>query len=185
MWAPPLTVPLDKPEDLADRPQTDRARLMRLDVQTFDRVYLALTALNYSKEFPFGTGGVYAPQVRHVDLSWGTRRIQAAFAFTPHNQFLLCLVQYGVPGLALLVVLYGGVSWVFLHVLRRRRSVPLGASWGLFVGTTGALVGYVINSLFHEHGPFTKDWFHCVLIGLFLAVALRVRTGGPAEDGRH
>ena len=185
MWTPPLTVPLVKPEDLAARPQTDRTRLTRLDVQAFDRIYLALTALNYSREFPFGTGGVYAPQSRHVDLSWGTRRIQAAFAFSPHNQFLLCLVQYGVPGLALLVVLYGGVLWVFVHVLRRRASGPPGASWGLFVGTTAALVGYVVNSLFHEHGPFTKDWFHCVLIGLFLAVALRIRTGSPAQDERH
>lgn len=178
MWEAPRTVPLIKPEDLAARPQTDRTRLTRLDVQAFDRVYLALTALNYSREYPFGTGGVYAPEARHVDLSWGTRRVQAAFAFTPHNQFLLCLVQYGVPGLVLLLVLYGGVLWVFVHVLRRRESAPVGELWGVFVGLSGALAGYVLNSMFHEHGPFTKDWFHCVLIGLFLAVALRLGAGG-------
>ena len=172
--APPVQLPLFKPEILAGAPTTDRARLVSLDSQAYDRVQLAVTALRYAKEFPLGTGGNYQPQARHVDLDWGTRKVQAALAFSPHNQFLLCLVQYGVPGLAFLLLLYGGSAGALLIAWRKRWHTRRSGSWFLFVAAASAVAGYLANSLFHDHGPFTKDWFTCVIIGLTLAIGLRL-----------
>ena len=172
--APPVQLPLFKPEILAGAPTTDRARLVSLDSQAYDRVQLAITALRYAKEFPLGTGGNYQPQARHVDLDWGTRKVQAALAFSPHNQFLLCLVQYGVPGLMLLMLLYGGSASTLLVAWRKRWHTRRSGSWFLFVAAASAVAGYLANSLFHDHGPFTKDWFTCVIIGLTLAIGLRL-----------
>ena len=190
--APPAPLPLFKPDTLEGAPTTDRVRLVSLDAQAYDRVQLAITALRYAKEFPLGTGGNYKPQARHVDREWGSRKVQAALAFSPHNQFLLCLVQYGVPGLVLLLLLYGGSAGALLLAWRRAWSARRSASWFLSAAIAGALAGYVVNSFFHDHGPFTKDWFNCVLIGLALAVGLRVageagEEGEPSADGdpRH
>ena len=171
--APPAPLPMFKPDILEGTPTTDRRRLVSLDAQAYDRIQLAITALRYAKEFPLGTGDNYQPQPRHVDLSWGSRKVQAALAFSPHNQFLLCLAQYGVPGLALLLLLYGGTVGVVFHAWRKRWAVRLRRSWFLLAALVSALAGYIANSFFHDHGPFTKDWFHCVLIGLILAVGLR------------
>ncbi len=172
--APPVQLPLFKPEILAGAPTTDRARLVSLDSQAYDRVQLAITALRYAREFPLGTGGNYQPQARHVDLDWGTRKVQAALAFSPHNQFLLCLVQYGAPGLMLLLLLYGGSAGALLIAWRKRWHNRRSGSWFLFVAAASAVAGYLANSLFHDHGPFTKDWFTCVIIGLTLAIGLRL-----------
>ena len=180
--APPAPLPLFKPDTLEGAPTTDRVRLVSLDAQAYDRVQLAITALRYAKEFPLGTGGNYKPQARHVDREWGSRKVQAALAFSPHNQFLLCLVQYGVPGLVLLLLLYGGSAGALLLAWRRAWSARRSASWFLSAAIAGALAGYVVNSFFHDHGPFTKDWFNCVLIGLALAVGLRV-AGETGEEG--
>ena len=171
---PPVPLPLSKPEIVAGTPTTDRARLVSLDSQAYDRVQLVITALRYAREFPLGTGGNYQPQARHVDLEWGTRKVQAALAFSPHNQFLLCLVQYGVPGLVLLLLLYGSSAGTLLLAWRKHWRARRSASWFLFVAAASAMAGYLANSLFHDHGPFTKDWFACVLIGLTLAVGLRI-----------
>ena len=171
---PPPPLPLFKPVLPVGTPTTDRARLLSMDSQAYDRVQLAITALRYAREFPLGTGGNYQPQARHVDLDWGTRKVQAALAFSPHNQFLLCLVQYGVPGLALLLLLYGGSAGALLIAWRKRWHARSSASWFLFAAIASAVVGYLANSLFHDPGPFTKDWFTCVLIGLTLAVGLRI-----------
>ena len=175
---PPPPLPLFKPVLPVGAPTTDRTRLVSLDSQAYDRAQLAITALRYAREFPLGTGGNYQPQARHVDLDWGTRKVQAALAFSPHNQFLLCLVQYGVPGLALLLLLYGGAAGALLFAWRKRWHTRSSASWFLFAAAASAMVGYLANSLFHDPGPFTKDWFTCVLIGLTLAVGLRT----PGEE---
>ena len=134
-------------------------------------------ALRYAREFPLGTGDDYAPQARHVDLQWGTNAVQAALAFSPHNQFLLCLVQYGVPGLVLLALLYGGVAVSLVAALRRLARTRDEESLFLFAAVSAALAGYVVNSQFHDHGPFTKDWFHFLLLGLALTVATWLRAG--------
>ena len=175
---PPDLVPLSKPAILQGVPTTDRARLLSLDSQAYDRIQLAVTALRYAREFPLGTGDNYQPQAHHVDLEWGTRKVQAALTFSPHNQFLLCLVQYGVPGLALLLLLYGGGGGALLLAWRQRWRTRRGASWFLFAAAASGVGGYLVNSLFHDHGPFTKDWFTCVLIGLVLAAGMRV----PSEE---
>ena len=181
--APRPELPLFKPERLEGAPTTDRKRLVSLDSQAFDRVELVITALRYAREFPFGTGGKYEPRARHVDYDWGTRKVQAALAFSPHNQFLLCLVQYGVIGLALLLLFYGGAAGALVAHWRQRWRGRSCADLFLLIAVAGAVAGYIGNSFFHDHGPFTKDWFHCVLVGLLLAVGLRLRNETPSLQG--
>ena len=173
-----------KPDILQGTPTTDRVRLVSLDAQAYDRIQLAITAIRYAREFPLGTGGRYKPQARHVDLAWGSRKVQAALSFSPHNQFLLCLVQYGVPGFVLLLLLYGGSAGALLFAWWRGWSVRRSSSWFLSAAIASALAAYIANSFFHDHGPFTKDWFNCVLIGLALAVGVRVanKEDEPPSD---
>ena len=178
---PISAVPFDEPTDLRDHKMTDRSRLVAYDATAYDRIALAITALRYGLEFPFGTGGKYAPQVRHVNMDWGTRQIQAALAFPPHNQFLFVLVSYGVPGLALLIALYGGICRSLGGAGRNYWRSKSSETLFLLAAPAAAIAGYSLNSLFLDQGPFTKDWYHFVLLGLMMAtvgVVNRAATNG-------
>lgn len=94
---------------------------------------------------------------------------EAVFVHTAHNQFLNILGYYGIPGLILLIVFY-----IFLFRLLRLKHMSLSSSApgflnGMRLGLLGGFVAYLVNSLFHNAGPFVGDPFHWYFIGLALA----------------
>jgi O-antigen ligase len=93
-----------------------------------------------------------------------------AFNNTSHNQFLNVLIYYGFPALMILVLFYFIIFKRLLGdwaLLKNKKNDEY--NW-LVLGIGGALISYIINSLFHNEGIFVGDIFSWYLIGLFLAV---------------
>lgn len=159
-----------KPPDQREIHVPDLYRVVDFSNSPWFRLHMMVTAFRYALEFPLGTGNKYAPQLRHIDESWGRENFIKVLASIPHNQFFYCLVLYGFPGLAFLISLYALMFWSMIRsaLLFRR----LQTQEGLFVVTavSAATTSYLINSLFHDHGPFTKDWAHLILVGALLAM---------------
>ena len=119
---------------------------------------------------PLGSGR-YAPSSEALgDLLPGHPQALELLHGDPHNQFLLVLVDYGLPGLGLLVIFYllvfRSLSRSALHALKARDA----GSLYLVAAVGGAMLAYIVNSLAHGKGPFTGDWGHFLLIGLAFAI---------------
>ena len=130
---------------------------------------------------PLGTGR-YAPSSEALrDILPGHPQALELLHGDPHNQFLLVLVDYGLPGLGLLVVFY----LLALRSLGRAALQALKAgdagSLQLVAAVGGAMLAYMVNSLAHGGGPFTGDWGHFVLVGLTFAIE-RMATFPPARQ---
>ena len=139
------------------------------DTSARARIPMALTALRYSLDYPLGTGR-YSPEERHVPSGLEPRIAEEVLKTTPHNQFLVVLVYYGYPGLALLGAFYLLVGWSLLKTARRSLRLRDTESMILVAAVTGSLAGYGLNSLFHNAGPFVGDWFHFITVGLVFSI---------------
>ena len=141
---------------------------------TLVRLPMAMTAIRYSLEYPFGTGR-YSPGIRHINSDIDAWSIKHILSNTPHNQFLVILVYYGFPGLILLTLFY---VYVLRSLIDSARLAILSLdSEALFLVATiaGGMTGYMINSLLHNKGPFVGDWHNFLLIGLVFS-AQRILT---------
>ena len=139
------------------------------DTSARARIPMALTALRYSLEHPLGTG-TYLPEDHHLPVGLEPRVAEEVLRTTPHNQFLVVLVYYGYPGLALLVAFYLLAGRSLLVTYRRTLRLRDTESLVLAAAVTGALAGYGINSLFHNAGPFVGDWSHFVFVGMVFCI---------------
>ncbi|HDN74013.1 MAG TPA: hypothetical protein ENG16_03195 [Archaeoglobus sp.] len=83
----------------------------------------------------------------------------------PHNQFLNMLAFYGFPGLVLLLIFY-----VLLFRLLRPIKNYAPFLKGAQVGLLGGFIAYLVNSLFHNNGPFIGDIINWYFIGVALAI---------------
>jgi len=149
--------------------QPARFLLLGKDISVVVRLSLALTALKYAFFHPYGTG-VYRPMdEEYVVLDFDPRVGAFIGTLTPHNQFLNILVYYGFPGLVMLIVFY----WILLKTLKRSWWAAIrnqDACMWIVGGLIGAFLAYLINSMFHNLGPFVGDWFHWFIIGLAFSV---------------
>jgi len=131
---------------------------------------MQLQAVRYGIAHPVGTGiydlsGVNPGPDIDPDIS------EYILTHSPHNQFLNSLVFYGIPGLVLSLMFYGIIFESVKAALRMTGSLARDRyERRLLVGLAGGIVAYVINSLFHNGGPFVGDWFHFYLVGLIFSV---------------
>ncbi len=146
----------------------DTKRLFDFSEGALLRLYMMVTAVRYILEFPLGTGNKYVPGLNHIEKSWGRENVTRILASIPHNQFLYCAVQYGFPGLASLVVLHVVIFTSSLRSMRLFSRCRSSGSRFLCVAPSASMVSYFVNSLFHDHGPFTNDWIHFVILGLIV-----------------
>ena len=130
---------------------------------------------------PLGSGR-YAPNGEALsDILPGHPQALELLQGDPHNQFLFVLVDYGLPGLGLLVIFYLLVfRSLSRSVLRAFRARDAGSLY-LVAAVGGAMLAYVVNSLAHGQGPFTGDWGHFVLVGLAFAIE-RITAVLPARQ---
>ena len=133
------------------------------------RLLMAVTASRYSLEYPFGTGR-YSPDIRHVTRDLKPDWVEFILSHSPHNQFLVILVYYGFPGLALLILFYVYVLRSLIYSSRLAMQSQNTDVLFLVAAIAGGLVAYMINSCFHNAGPFVGDWYHFFLIGLVFSV---------------
>ena len=165
-----------KPPDRLETDAPDLYRVVDFSNDSWFRLHMMVTAIRYGLEFPLGTGNKYAPQLRHINKSWGRENFIKVIASIPHNQFLYCLVQYGFPGLALLTVLYLLTFQSITRSVLLCHRFQVHEGFFMTIAVSGAMIAYLINSLFHDHGPFTKDWAHLILIGTVLATERVLRS---------
>ena len=146
------------------------------DTSARARLPMVITALRYAVEYPLGTV-VYEPEPRHLphDLDPSVQR--EVLRHTPHNQFLVVLVYYGWPGLALLLAFYGVIAVALLSSIRLALKLSTADAIVLVASLAGCIAAYGCNSLFHNAGPFVGDWYHWIVIGLvFSAHAVLKRS---------
>ena len=147
------------------------------------RLPMAITAVRYALEYPLGTV-VYQPEPRHLPSGLDPIVQEEVLSHIPHNQFLLVLVHYGWPGLALLMLFYGVVLSIFVALIRRALKLRTIESVVLVASLAGCMGSYVCNSLFHPVGPFVGDWYHWIVIGLVFSAhrALRQKLDTQQAD---
>lgn len=158
------------------------SRLFKLvDDSTRPRPHMATAAIRYSLEFPLGTG-TYFPSERHLDVDLDATIEYRVLSQGPHNQFLIVLVYYGFPGLILLLAFYWQiVRTAWPAILRSLRRAPVKPEF--FVSAVvAAMIGYTLNSLLHNNGPFVGDWYHFILIGLVFTLP-RLSGSGNGPKG--
>ena len=148
------------------------------------RLPMQLTAIKYAVQHPFGTGTYVLSSGAYVDPSLDPGMREIVLTNTAHNQFLNVLVYYGFPGLGVLLVFY----WLLLRrtyalwqLVARSELVDL--KW-LPAGLVGAVLGYLVNSMFHNAGPFVGDIFNWYIIGLVFASYRILRHAHDRENNR-
>jgi len=152
------------------------------DISAKARLPMLQTAILYALRHPFGTG--YYEIEENIELVYVEDPAIAEIILktTPHNQFLNVLIYYGFPGLLLLIIYY----WLCLKTTYKlwkntANSNSLYLKW-LPAGIFGALLGYLVNSMTHNAGPFVGDIFHWYLIGLIFSVLRIVKYSGVRKQ---
>ena len=146
---------------LSDRGYSSRARAP-----------MAITALEYAREHSLGTA-TYSPELRHMPLEMMENDpvvVEQVMKNTPHNQFLVILVYYGIPGFVLLICFY---IVVLLCLYYNVRTTLMRGDLRMLVvaaAIAGAILAYLVNSLFHNKGPFVGDWYHWIVMGMAFAI---------------
>ena len=135
------------------------------DTSARARLPMAITALRYAVEYPLGTV-MYRPEPRHLPSGLDPAVQREVLRHTPHNQFLVVLVYYGWPGLALLMLFYGVIAVALLSSIRLALKLGTADATVLVAALAGCIASYGCNSLFHNAGPFVGDWYHWIVIGL-------------------
>ena len=135
------------------------------------RGYMASTAWRYALEHPWGAGA-YAPSQSHLSAALLQENPEdfMILGMHPHNQFLFVLVNYGFPGLILLMLFYACLLRSIVHSAGTAARSGDAALHCLAAAVGGALCAYGVQSLTHGMGPFTGDWGHFLLIGLAFGI---------------
>ncbi len=149
---------------------------------TLSRIPLWATAWLVALHHPFGTGTAGYMRAAHevYGAISGLPASQYALELTSHNQFFNILGYYGFPGFFLLIAFY---AVLFKILVRLSREVPQASYiYGIGAGLLGAFVAYVINSFFHNAGPFTSDLVHWYYIGIAIAAYRMKLVAGKGSN---
>lgn len=114
---------------------------------------------------PLGTG-------KNLDKYYAYRLSESSSYFitsqmiSPHNHFINILLYYGISGFLLLILFYWYILKGLMKVFKNNKHNLLITTTA--VGLIGSFFAYIINSLFHNMGPFLIDPFNWYLIGITL-----------------
>jgi hypothetical protein len=137
-------------------------RRFSVDESTLQRIPMALAGLKIGLNHPLGVGRghieKYAEEFSELKQFVGGEMITST-----HNQFLSTFSYYGIVGLILLLLFY---RYIFKNLFYLRKNLDDDFLKGLCIGLIGSFVSYIINSLFHNAGPFVGDVFNWYIIGL-------------------
>ncbi|MBE0427545.1 MAG: O-antigen ligase family protein [Nitrospirae bacterium] len=144
-------------------------RLVTAEGSALGRIPLWISSLYIAMDNPLGVGHdkykeaviVHAWKVSHYE------RGGIVYTTTPHNQFLKVLTNWGLPGLILLILFY---YYLLKKINNIRKSTQNKDFRILSIGLFCSLLSYIINSVFHNLGPFIGDAFHWYFIGMSLSL---------------
>ena len=144
-------------------------RFLKMDESALARIPQTIVGVKIFLSNPMGIGvgqfqsysAAYFKQVSH--LSGATEILRTS----SHNQFLNTAVYFGIPGLILLLLFYKRIFKSLSHLRHTQQEPFLNA---LAIGLIGSFISYIINSMFHNAGPFVGDPFNWYLIGMVLVL---------------
>jgi len=84
---------------------------------------------------------------------------------SPHNQFINILIYYGFLGLFLLILFYYYIFNGMFYIYHNNDNTFIR---GVNIGLIGSFSAYIINSMFHNNGPFLVDPFNWYFIGIVM-----------------
>lgn len=148
-------------------------RAARLDDSAQGKVFLVYMGLLYMQSHPMGSGILmkdffqFKEDAIGLFAEYGEAVSSQVERYTPHNQFVNTGVMFGWAGLLLLIYFYRRL-WTDLGRLRATQQDS-----GLAVALQASLAGYILNSLFHNAGPFVGDPMAWYVIGIISAVISR------------
>ena len=144
-------------------------RFLKPDSIAYARIPEAILAVKTFADYPMGVGMGHYDDIYTIHFSSVAHMKGADVAFrnTSHNQFLNVACYYGIPGLLLLLGLY----WqIFCNLNRLRSRFNSSILKGITIGLIGTFVSYIVNSFFHNAGPFVGDPFNWYFIGMVLVL---------------
>ena len=146
-------------------------RLFVLDSSSQGKIFLVWSGVMYMIHNPFGSGLLMTDFIQFKSTilgnfnQFGDQIVAQVKEYTPHNQFVNTGVMYGWTGLLVLIYFYKKL-WSMLSAGRKfGRIAPY-----LSVAMQASMAGYIVNSMFHNGGPFVLDPFSWYFIGIVSAV---------------
>lgn len=144
-------------------------RFLKMDESALARIPQTIVGVKIFLSNPMGVGvgqfqthsAAYFKEVSH--LSGATEILRTS----SHNQFLNTAVYYGIPGVFFLLLFY---KRIFISLIHLRHSFEDPFLKGITIGLIGSFISYIINSLFHNAGPFVGDPFNWYFIGMVLVL---------------
>lgn len=155
-------------------------RIFDAESSALSRIPLAITAIKIARDHPLGVGRgqweeqaeEYISEIRHLPFH------QVVLVTSSHNQFLNILVYWGFPGLILVIMFYRQI-FKGITFVRNTTNNPLFQT--ISAGLLGSFISYIINSMFHNAGPFLGDPFNWYLIGIsFILMNFEYRSKNGA-----
>jgi O-antigen ligase len=157
-------------------------RIFPLENLFVDRTALYAAALKMISDSPFGIGigqfnvnaAKYLPELSSYEDA-GLILLQ-----TPHNHFLNITVYTGFIGGLLLIGLY---YIIFKGLFDLKNKTNENYVRILVIGLTGSYSGYIINSMFHNGGPFLGDIIVWYIIGITMFLFNNQLKHGKENEG--
>ncbi len=153
------------------------------DIATIARIPAFIISGRVFLDHPLGTGRdidryvEYLPEFEELLYKYVNRfaphRLAELPAFlkargmiSPHNHFINILLYYGIFGFLLLFLFYYYIFKGLFVLLRNNKDKPFIKAVAL--GLIASFIAYIINSLFHNMGPFLIDPFNWYFVGITL-----------------
>jgi len=140
------------------------------DSSAATRIPLFLTGINVAKDnllFGVGSGKFQEQTEDYYRDVFHMRGAPIIFSTTPHNQFINTLVYFGIPALLLLLYFY---FKLIKGLFMTQKTTHDNYYRYILAGLIGSFISYIINSFFHNAGPFISDPYNWFFIGAALVL---------------
>lgn len=138
------------------------------------RIPMILTAINYSMKYPLGTGN-YIPNEDDIPVDIiNSEVVNNILNNTTHNSFINVLVYYGIPGILIVFIFYKTLYRYYKNNIKICTKYNLNELRSFQISLMGGIIGYTINSLTHNAGPFTGDIILWYVFGILSTIDKRI-----------
>jgi len=156
-------------------------RMFSINTSVYSRIPLAIVGFKIFADNPLGAGmGAYAKySTKYYNLVQDMRGAEQILNVgSSHNQFINIAVYYGVIGLILSIIFY---YFIFKSLNFIKNNTNNKFNEMIAVALQFSFLSYIINSLFHNGGPFMGDVINFYFIGLvlgFINISRKKYIGG-------
>lgn len=154
---------------LTDNIVVNRFLFSKIKTGMLPRELSVLRAIDVVFSHPFGIGRgnpSYMNYLENSGIFFGgyIGEYSGVKIISPHNQFINIFLYYGFLGLFLLVLFYYYIFKGLFYLYRNNNAFIRGVTTGLI----GSFSAYIINSMFHNDGPFLGDPLNWYFVGVVM-----------------